>query len=112
MILGLEVTQIPQAILGLVLALFLPGSLLTRLFFEECDLIERIGLGMVLSICVDIGVGLFLGYNETMKNLTGGITAQNVWTALISITLVLLIGIGIKRKKKKIRKLLLFSPEE
>ncbi|MFH1510243.1 MAG: DUF1616 domain-containing protein [Candidatus Woesearchaeota archaeon] len=78
-----------RIIVGLPLALFLPGYLLALIFFKELDILEKIGLGFVLSICVDIAVGLFLGYNKAMKDFTGGITAFNLWIYLGSITLVL-----------------------
>ena len=81
--------QINQIFFGLLFALFIPGFLLTLIFFKELELIEKIGLGMVLSICVDIALGLFLGYNETMKNLTGGIIARNIWIGLILISVIL-----------------------
>ena len=58
---------------------------------EKLNTIEKIGLAFVFSIALDISIGLFLGYNETMKNLTGGITVFNVWVYLSAITLMLLI---------------------
>ena len=80
------ILHILQIIFGLVFALFIPGFLLTLIFFKELELIEKIGLAFVLSICIDIFVGLFLGYNETMKNITGGITSKNVWLYLLNIS--------------------------
>jgi uncharacterized membrane protein len=86
---ALSIIQIP---FGLLLALFLPGYLVTRIFFKELEELEKIALGFVLSIAIDIALGLFLGYNETMKNLTGGITALNLWLYLGSITIILIIS--------------------
>ncbi|MFH0978567.1 MAG: DUF1616 domain-containing protein [Candidatus Woesearchaeota archaeon] len=82
--------DIIRIIVGLPLALFIPGYLLSLIFFKELDQLEKIGLGFVLSICVDIAVGLFLGYNKRMKDITGGITATNLWIYLGGITLLLL----------------------
>jgi uncharacterized membrane protein len=79
-----------RIIIGLPLALFVPGYLLALIFFKELNTLEKIGLGFVLSICVDIAVGLFLGYNKTMKDMTGGITAANLWIYLGAITIMLL----------------------
>ncbi|MGV8086560.1 MAG: DUF1616 domain-containing protein [Candidatus Woesearchaeota archaeon] len=84
----LQIIQIPT---GLILALFLPGYLIARIFFKELDELEKVALGFVLSIAIDIALGLFLGYNETMKNITGGITAFNLWLYLGSITIILII---------------------
>ena len=75
-----------RIIFGLLFALFIPGFLLALIFFKELELIEKIALGFVLSICVDVFLGLFLGYNEAMKNLTGGITSFTVWIWLLLIS--------------------------
>ena len=91
-----ETLQILQIIVGLPLALFLPGYLIARLFFKELEELEKVALGFVLSIALDIIVGLFLGYNEYMKNLTGGITAFNLWLYIGSITIILLIAWALK----------------
>jgi uncharacterized membrane protein len=80
-----------QIIIGLLLALFITGYLVTRIFFKELSELEKVAIGCVLSIAIDIAIGLFLGYNETMKNLTGGITAFNLWLYLGSLTIVLII---------------------
>jgi uncharacterized membrane protein len=78
-----------QVVFGLILALFLPGYLIARTFFRELSELERVALAFVLSISIDIFLGLFLGYNETMKNITGGITAFNLWVYLGLITVIL-----------------------
>ena len=90
--------QILQVVIGLPLALFLPGYLIARIFFKELEELEKVALGFVLSIALDILVGLFLGYNETMKNITGGITAFNLWLYLGTITIVLIITWALKNK--------------
>jgi len=87
----MSILNILQIIVGLPLALFIPGYLATRIFFKELDELEKVALGFVLSIALDIIVGLFLGYNETMKNITGGITAFNLWLYLGVITILLII---------------------
>jgi hypothetical protein len=47
-----------------------------------------LALAFILSISLDIFIGLFLGYNETMKNITGGITAFNLWLYLLAATAI------------------------
>jgi len=91
-----DMSSIIQIIIGLPLALFIPGYLLTRIFFKELEELEKVALGFVLSIAIDIALGLFLGYNEYMKNLTGGITAFNLWLYLGSITIILIIAWALK----------------
>jgi uncharacterized membrane protein len=81
------ILEIIRIVIGLPLALFATGYLLALIFFKELDTLEKVGLGFVLSICVDIAVGLFLGYNKTMKDITGGITARNLWIYLGAITI-------------------------
>lgn len=85
------ISSILQIIIGLPLALFLPGYLLARILFKELGLLEKIALGFVLSIALNIAIGLFLGYNKYMKDLTGGITALNLWIYLGSITIMIFI---------------------
>ncbi len=91
--------NILQVVIGLILALFLPGFLIALIFFKELEALEKVGLAFVFSIMIDIIVGLFLGYNEYMKNLTGGIIARNVWIYLSLITLILLIVYYLKERK-------------
>jgi uncharacterized membrane protein len=85
----MSIIYIARIIFGLPLALFIPGYLIAWIAFRELSHLEKIALGFVLSICVDIAVGLFLGYNKYMKDLTGGITAINLWVYLGSITFIL-----------------------
>lgn len=88
----MTILTIVYTILGLLLALFLPGYFIARIYFRELSEIEKLVLGFVFSICIDIFVGLFLGYNETMKNITGGITQYNLWLYLGIISGVLIIA--------------------
>jgi len=101
--------QILQIIIGLPLALFITGYLVSRIFFKELEELEKVALGFVLSIAIDIIVGLFLGYNETMKNITGGITAFNLWIYLGSITIILMIVWALKDKDEYRKVLNLFK---
>ena len=95
------ILEMVRIVVGLPLALFLPGFLLALIFFKELDMLEKVALGFVLSICVDIAVGLFLGYNKTMKDITGGINALNLWFYLGAVTVVLAgIYFFISRRKK------------
>ncbi|MEM4260344.1 MAG: DUF1616 domain-containing protein [Candidatus Woesearchaeota archaeon] len=89
---NMTLQSILQTILGLLLALFIPGYLIARIYFKELNELEKFVLGFVLSICIDIFIGLFLGYNETMKNITGGITTYNLWLYLGIISGVLIIA--------------------
>lgn len=92
--------DIIRIIIGLPLALFIPGYLLARIFFNELEELEKVALGFVLSIAVDIFLGLFLGYNKYMKDLTGGITATNLWIYLGSITIILAIFWALIQKEE------------
>ena len=78
------------AVIGLILALFLPGFLLSKILFPKIDILETIAFSIAFSIAIDIILGLFLGINETMKDLTGGITAENLWFYTLVIVFLLL----------------------
>jgi len=93
--------EISRIIIGLLLTLFLPGYLIARIFFKELDELEKVALGFVLSIALDIFLGLFLGYNKQMKDITGGITAINLWIYLGSITIILIILWALIRKDER-----------
>ncbi|MFH1971876.1 MAG: hypothetical protein ABIJ18_00175 [archaeon] len=81
--------NIIHAILGLSFGLFIPGFLLTKLIFNDQELLETVAFSVAFSIAIDIFLGLFLGANKTMYQITGGITELNVWFYLILITLIL-----------------------
>lgn len=83
--------KILVAIIGVLFALFIPGYLVTLIFFKELKLLQKIALAITLSIIINVAIGIFLGYNETMKNLTGGVTVDNVWFYSLIITSFLLI---------------------
>ncbi len=61
------------------MALFMPGFLITLIFFKETKLLERILLSVAFSIMISIIIGISLGYNQNVKELTGGINSLNVW---------------------------------
>lgn len=102
------IIEIFHAIIGLSFGLFIPGYLLTLILFKKIDILERIALAIGLSISIDVLVGLFLGANKTMKEITGGITEFNVWFYLIFVSLALgvvyLFQLQIEHKKKKSKK--------
>ncbi len=82
------ILDILHAIIGLAFGLFIPGFLLTLILFKKIDLLERIALAIGLSIAIDVLVGLFLGANKTMKDITGGITEVNVWLYLVFVSVI------------------------
>jgi len=90
--------QILKAIAGALFAFFIPGFLLVLIFFKELNKLQKIVLAVVLSIITAVAIGIFLGYNETMKNLTGGVTAYNVWIYELVLSGILLIINLLKEK--------------
>jgi uncharacterized membrane protein len=102
----MEIYSFLQLAGGALIALFLPGLLICLSFFNELDWLEKAALSVALSISIDIGIAIFLGYNQAMKQMTGGLTAYNVWLYSLSVTgalfLVLILSLIIKwiRKKK------------
>ncbi len=83
------VLDVLHALIGLAFALFIPGFLLTKVLFKDQEILEMIAFSIAFSIAIDIFLGLFLGANETMFEITGGITELNVWFYLIIITIIL-----------------------
>lgn len=76
---------------GLAFVLFIPGFLLTFVLFKRLEAVERVMLAFCLSMAIDVILGFFLGANESLKNLTGGITGLGVWLYLTLISLLFLI---------------------
>ena len=101
------ILQLLHIMVGLLFGLFIPGFLLTLILFKKIDLLERIALSIGLSIAVDVFVGLFLGANQTMKEITGGITEFGVWLYLIAVSIIFILiyitGILIRKKTEIIR---------
>ena len=77
-------------ILGLLFVLVIPGLLLTQILFKEAELPEKILLVFLLSIAFSVALGLFLGFNELMKNITGGLKNVWVYSVVINAALALL----------------------
>jgi uncharacterized membrane protein len=93
--------KIIHAVLGIAFALFIPGFLLTLILMKDLDKIERFAFSVCFSVCITIFLGLFLGFNETMANITGGITEWNIWLYFIGISLALFLVYMIRNNKKK-----------
>jgi hypothetical protein len=74
---------------GFLFAMFLPGFFLTLIFFREVKMLEKMLLSITFSIMLTIGLAIMRGYNENVKNITGGITAANLWNWELWITGIL-----------------------
>lgn len=96
------ILEILQAIIGLLFALFIPGYLVTLIFFKELKLLQKIALAITFSIMIDVAIGIFLGYNENMKNITGGVTSGNVWFYSLIVTGFLLVMYWFTRIEKQV----------
>jgi len=86
-----------NVIFGLLFGLFLPGYLLMKIFYDKQKGVERFILIVALSLAVDVLIGLSLGGNHIMKDLTGGITVLNVWVYMIFVCLVLFVVFLVKK---------------
>jgi len=93
--------RVVHAVIGLSFVLFIPGFLLTLILMKEIDKLERFALSVCFSVCIVVLLGLFLGFNETIANITGGITSWNLWLYLIGISLALFLVYMFKRQKAK-----------
>jgi len=88
-------------ILGLLFVFAIPGFLVTMIFFEKSDKFEKTILSIILSISFYVLLGVFLGFNETAKNLTGGLSTFNLWIYSLVINIALLVIYIIKKRNKK-----------
>jgi uncharacterized membrane protein len=105
----MDIFNVTQMIFGFMLSLFVPGYLLARIFFNDAEPLEKIGLGFVLSIVLDVALGLLLGYNQAVRDITGGITALNMWIYLVGTTVFLFIILMIKDRDDRQKVAALFS---
>jgi uncharacterized membrane protein len=94
-------TDILLLVLGLLLGLFIPGFLATRLLFREEGIgtVEAFTYSITLSLAIDIALGLFLGATRMQKELTGGITGPNLWAGLLAVTCFLCVALIIRKKR-------------
>lgn len=86
-------------IVALLLIFVLPGIGLSFYIFYDSRLHEKIIFGIGLSLLITIMVGFILGGNETLKNITGGYTYQNILVSLILFSVLGLL-LNILRWKK------------
>ena len=82
----------------IIMVMFLPGYLLVNTLFPargqldvEMDQLYRFGIGMVLSIFITIGDGIFLNTLGTDSTGHGYITGPNLWITLSIITAFLFV---------------------
>jgi len=73
-----------KMLVGFVLTLFLPGYLLSLIILRKSDFLERIGMSVVLSFAVVVGLGFLLSF---IGNLTAtkAITEASVYVSLVVI---------------------------
>jgi uncharacterized membrane protein len=87
-------SSIIQIALAFIAVLVVPGFAMSLAFFprlNQLEVTERLAISIGLSIAIIVAVGLFLGYSQTLINLTGGITPYSLLLALTFITLFFLI---------------------
>ncbi len=95
------------SIIGLLFALFIPGFLITLIFFRESEALERIILSITFSIMLSIAIGISLGYDKNVKEFTGGINPKNVWLwELITTSALLAVVLVMHRQKLAINNLM------
>ncbi len=97
--------EIIGAVLALGISFFVPGYLIVLLFFSDLKPFQKIAYAIAISIIIDIGIALYLGYNELQATKTGGLTFWNVLAlqSWILGTLIALFGVKhfLLRKEKR-----------
>ncbi len=85
-----------KLIFGLIL-FFLPGYIITEIYFRKASLLEKILYNFAVSISVSIAIGIVLGFNEFTYRLTGGF--NNLIYAYLLTDAALLLFYALKRNK-------------
>lgn len=80
-----------RQVFGFLFVLFLPGYALVRVLFRELDILEKIALGVGLSIAISVFVGLALNFTPY------GIRFKPVLFSLTAVTLVFLCVEALKK---------------
>jgi len=94
-------TQTINLIASFIFLLFLPGFLISLLFFsqKEINIFERICISIVLSIAIAINLGIILWFSKLFFNILG-LNRFNLYSGLIFITLSFLIILFLRKFKK------------
>jgi len=92
------ILSIIKTILGILFVLFIPGYLLSWIFFRKLGLIERVCVSIGLSIVVVAFLSFFLTGISYLPHIKG-ITSQSVWISLLITCLTFTVLIISKYKK-------------
>ena len=87
-------TDIFQLTLAFIYVLFVPGFAMSLAVFprrNELEITERLALSIGLSLTIVIALGLVLGYAQTLKAATGGITAYSLLFGIGFVTVFFLV---------------------
>ena len=85
-----------------IILIFLVGFLTTKILFDKLDFLETLTHSLIFGISYLVIIGIILGFNETFKTITGGLTKFNLWAYTIAIDLILVaIYFFRKRQAKK-----------
>ena len=98
------IADILKIVIGIPVALFIPGWLIVSIFFRELKILEKIAFSIAFSIMLDIAIAIFFGYNEAQALRTGGLTFTNIVYAeliiMFILALILIIIFIIEQKRK------------
>lgn len=87
-----------KAVIGSLFALFIPGFLVVLIFFKNLSKLQKIAVSAVFSLIILVAISIFLGYNEKMMSITGGVTEYNLWIYELIISGILLTTLILKEK--------------
>lgn len=92
------ILDIILVIIGIPLALFLPGYLLTVLILKDLETFHKVLIGIGLSLAISIALGFILSFIGSLLN-TKGLTPISVVISLIVLSLIFLELIIIREKR-------------
>ncbi|MEM4267812.1 MAG: hypothetical protein QXK37_03180 [Candidatus Woesearchaeota archaeon] len=90
-----------QILIGLLFTLFIPGFCLDLLLFKRKPLIERVALGILFSMLIDLGLTFFLAGSKTAAKITGGLMPITLWAYLIAISAIFFFAFLYSLKKQR-----------
>ncbi|MBS3150097.1 hypothetical protein J4455_05435 [Candidatus Woesearchaeota archaeon] len=91
--------MIHSILVSFILVFFLPGFLIASMTFKNLKLIERIAIGICLSIAISFIISIILGLLKITNNSYGFTPYNYSW--IISIITVILAIIYTFRKSRK-----------
>jgi hypothetical protein len=91
------ILDILHVTLGIAFGFFIPGLIISTIFFKKLNYYDRITIGIGLSLCIDILFGFVL-LKISIGGVPLGLTEKNIWMSLLSLSFIGIIILFIQNK--------------